>query len=247
MQSTDGALAPASGGAGSRSLTKQESQQLRNCEAVIERGEKTFVEVGNALSQIRDDRLYGETHDTFEEYCRGRWLISVPHASRLIGAARVTDHLKTLHARNVPGSIRQVEPLLSLRSDDGGKGTKRTIDLKKVEEVWEEVVKQAPKAEDGAPHITGNHVRAVVNKSLGKERGVNQQTPAPDDWKSKSIKRATLNKLAAMVDEIAEIAGKSTMEVSIADLRRKVNALQKYVQRIHKGATACSSKQAVST
>jgi phage N-6-adenine-methyltransferase len=47
--------------------------RLAECEAVIERGLATFVEVGNALLEIRDDRLYRETHRTFEDYCRERW------------------------------------------------------------------------------------------------------------------------------------------------------------------------------
>ena len=39
----------------------------------IERGLETLVEVGNGLMQIRDGRLYQETHATFEEYCKERW------------------------------------------------------------------------------------------------------------------------------------------------------------------------------
>ncbi len=34
---------------------------------------QTFYEVGNALLQIRDERLYRQTHSTFEEYCREKW------------------------------------------------------------------------------------------------------------------------------------------------------------------------------
>ena len=29
--------------------------------------------VGSALRDIRDEGLYTETHDTFEDYCRDRW------------------------------------------------------------------------------------------------------------------------------------------------------------------------------
>ncbi len=39
-------------------LSKSESQQLSKLESVITKGMKTFVEVGNALKEIRDSRLY---------------------------------------------------------------------------------------------------------------------------------------------------------------------------------------------
>lgn len=60
---------------------------LESCEAVIERGLATFVEVGNALLTIRDRRLYRQSHDTFEDYCRERWGFVASRARQLIGAA----------------------------------------------------------------------------------------------------------------------------------------------------------------
>lgn len=79
-----------------------ERGELRIAEATIERGELTFIEVGNALLTIRDGRLYRETHKTFEAYCRERWGFAKSQAYRLIAAANVTaemsptgDKLKT--------------------------------------------------------------------------------------------------------------------------------------------------------
>ena len=47
-------------------LSKSENTALAECEAVIERGLATFVEVGRALLHIRDERLYRAAHRTFE-------------------------------------------------------------------------------------------------------------------------------------------------------------------------------------
>ena len=47
-----------------------EVARLAELELVIERGQKAFVAVGNALAEIRDQRLYRETHATFEAYCK---------------------------------------------------------------------------------------------------------------------------------------------------------------------------------
>ncbi|HET7037948.1 MAG TPA: hypothetical protein VFI42_19905, partial [Thermomicrobiaceae bacterium] len=62
--------------------------RLAELEAVIERGVPTFMEVGQALAEIRDARLYRETHTTFEAYCRERWGFTSSRARQLIGASR---------------------------------------------------------------------------------------------------------------------------------------------------------------
>ena len=48
-------------------------QSLEHYEHIIDQGIKTFVEVGHALLVIRDERLYRERHETFEDYLRQRW------------------------------------------------------------------------------------------------------------------------------------------------------------------------------
>lgn len=64
---------------------------LASCEQRIERGMKTFIDVGLALAEIRDSRLYKGTHDTFEAYLEGRWGMSRAHAYRMITAAEVVS------------------------------------------------------------------------------------------------------------------------------------------------------------
>lgn len=81
-------------------LTADESAQLHDCEAVIERGLKTFYEVGEALLTIRDNRLYRLDYSTFEEYCRERWQMSKTHANRLIGAAGVIANLAPMGVKS---------------------------------------------------------------------------------------------------------------------------------------------------
>lgn len=70
-------------------LTPAERRHLGALEKRIERGMSTFREVGEALMEIRDDRLYRETHGTFDSYCRDRWQFDRNRAYQLIGAAEV--------------------------------------------------------------------------------------------------------------------------------------------------------------
>lgn len=72
-------------------LAVAEAQSFVRCEAIIERGMRTFAEVGNALVEIRDGRLYRETHASFEAYCRERWQMGKPQAHRVIVAAEVAE------------------------------------------------------------------------------------------------------------------------------------------------------------
>jgi len=67
-------------------LTEQERSRLAELEGVIER---SYVEVGHALREIRDSRLYRETHPNFDAYCRERWRFSRQRAGQLIDAAQV--------------------------------------------------------------------------------------------------------------------------------------------------------------
>lgn len=74
-------------------LLLDEQSRLDECETVIERGLGTFVEVGTALAEIRDSRLYRHQFKTFEDYCRARWGFSRRHSNRLIEAAEVVEQL----------------------------------------------------------------------------------------------------------------------------------------------------------
>lgn len=64
---------------------------LTECESVIESGMAAFVEVGNALMTIRDQRLYKQDYSSFESYCQERWGWSRAHAYRHIAAAEVAN------------------------------------------------------------------------------------------------------------------------------------------------------------
>ena len=57
----------------SQVMSIRETNRLEELEKTIARGKKTFVEVGLALAEIRDLRLYKREYGGFEEYCREKW------------------------------------------------------------------------------------------------------------------------------------------------------------------------------
>src|SRR5262249_16640067 len=63
--------------------------RLQELEVVIERGVKAFIEVGNALLEIREKRLYKEKYPTFEEYLDQRWGLKRQRGYELMEAAQI--------------------------------------------------------------------------------------------------------------------------------------------------------------
>lgn len=64
-------------------------------EKIIEAGQKTFLEVGTALMEIRDYKngLLFKRYGSFEEYCRERWEFGRAYGYRLITAVEVYNKL----------------------------------------------------------------------------------------------------------------------------------------------------------
>jgi hypothetical protein len=74
---------------GPQTLSVEENEQLAQCEQIINRGKQTFVEVGLALAQIRDGKLYRAEHGSFKAYCHTKWGFSKSYVYRLIEAAEI--------------------------------------------------------------------------------------------------------------------------------------------------------------
>lgn len=151
----------------------KERQRLAACEAVIERGLGTFVEVGEALLTIREARLYRETHKTFEEYCRERWGFNDSRARQLIGAAETVTTV-TVQGLPAPRNEAVARELAPLRQEP-----------EKLREKWSETV------EKHGAEPTAKQVRVVVQgapqedmrkmkERLARERRERDETPVRD-------------------------------------------------------------------
>ncbi|HYW80498.1 MAG TPA: hypothetical protein VE890_13025, partial [Thermoguttaceae bacterium] len=97
-------------------------------------------------------RLYRAEHETFEEYCKERWDFGRAYASRLIGAAETVKTLLPI-GNTLPATESQARPLLQFDPADRPA-------------VWEDVVKQAPIADDDRRIITARHVEATIRYGL---------------------------------------------------------------------------------
>lgn len=128
-----------------------DKRRLVELEEVIEQGLTTFVEVGEALLEIRDSRLYLETHGTFEDYCQDRWQISRPTAYRMIDAARVADVVSPIGDIANEAQARELTPLLD--------------DETELLEAWREAQCEA---EEVGAKLTAQVVRNAVRKRIDR-------------------------------------------------------------------------------
>jgi hypothetical protein len=68
---------------------------------------QSFVEVGAALIEIRDAKLYRDGFDTFDDYCSERWDFSRQRAYQLIDASALVGLFSTT-VDTVPTSERVI-------------------------------------------------------------------------------------------------------------------------------------------
>lgn len=195
-------------------LSPAERSRLVDCERVIKRGLTTFVEVGEALAEIRDSRLYRVRHATFEDYCRERWQLSRPRAYELIGAAAVVENLSGMPDIPLPANERQAGPL-------------KVLEPEQQRDAWQDALEEA-----GEDPVTSAHVKKAVEKL----RAEPQNTPGdysqdiPDGSQAEEVEQDSepdVDPIAALEHEITLL--QSEVEALSAD--DKDAELRKRVQK----------------
>lgn len=139
------------------------ARSLDECERVIERGLGTFVEVGEALMAIRDQRLYRSTHGDFDTYCRERWGMSKRHANRSIEAAGIAGSVGPIGP--TPQTESQARALAPLRDDPEA-----------MAEVMDEVTAEAA---ERAARVTAEKIAEKVTERLSEPPAPRPPAPAP--------------------------------------------------------------------
>ena len=193
-------------------LTTKERNRLTQLEVVIERGVRTFMEVGAALAEVRDSKLYREKYDTFADYCRDRWAMGKSRAYQLIEASGTAGRLSTMVDIS-PLRERQVRPV-----------TRLPVEEQPV--AWQEAVQMA---NGGQPTV--QQVEEVVarraSSTNGKQPTAEEVAPDPvAEWEraEKEVERLTelvaalqsgeaAKELTAMSGKYAQLEGRLRQEM----------------------------------
>lgn len=197
-----------------KQLTELEFNELQQCEQTIERGLKTFVEVGNALLKIRDKRLYRETHGTFEDYCNDRWSMDRRYAYRHIEAAEVVANIEMWSMDHKPENIRQTRPLTKLEPE-----VQR--------EAWREVV------EKHGENITAKKVEEEVKEWIPVNEEIKRSKNEPmfiADTPEEIIRKANQLKRQRKEERLKE---KEQRRIEISDRARNISITHELIDLRH--------------
>ena len=156
------------------SETLLDTGRLAALETTIERGLATFADVGLALLELRDGRLYRTTHGTFDDYCRERWQMTSRRALQLIEAAAVVTQIGTIVPISATGPSEQSEAPAVNRNistivekpvtESVAREVAKAGDAEAQRDAWSEAVQTAPRNAAGKPQITAKVVQQVVAK-----------------------------------------------------------------------------------
>jgi hypothetical protein len=126
-------------------LTEEEERDRLHLERQVERA---FYEAGKALRELRDRRLYRNSHKTFDEYCKDRFSYNRSRSYQLLDAAGVVDNLRACpqFVDILPTAEGQVRPLTKLEAEE-------QVDC------WQEAVEAA-----GGKVPSGRIVKSIVDK-----------------------------------------------------------------------------------
>ncbi len=156
--------------AGTRSLapmSTHEQRRFEECEQIITEGLHTFMEVGQALAEIRNRRLYREDFKTFEAYAQQRWGIKRQRAYELMGASEVARNLSEF-SDILPSKESHAASLLKLSPEDQ-------------RAAWAEIIAEAG---DNVHSLTASRIKKKVAERLKAtnhedEEGNGQAMPQP--------------------------------------------------------------------
>jgi hypothetical protein len=150
----------------SKSLDPRERARLSELEAIVREGLRKFIEVGNALLEIRDARLYREQQETFEDYLRDSWNMRRSRGYQLIDAARLSTVVDSA-GLPAPANERQARELLPLLREDENA----------VIDVWQDMLDKY------GDKITAKRLRDIVDERLrGEQRVRSLVSRESDEW-----------------------------------------------------------------
>jgi hypothetical protein len=182
-----------------QTITLKESARLVQLERTIETGITTFVEVGQALMEIRDSRLYRIEHKTFEAYCQEKWGMSRTYAFVTIESSKAAKNV--LNCEQRPLTESQARPLTKLSPE-------------KQPEAWAKAVEIA----DGE-QPTARQVEQAVRQTLSTDNPPKRQRGSYDDWREF---REVCEHIATLCDALAELKVDAAHAIQARDLSARL-------------------------
>lgn len=145
-------------------MTKCETARLTELEETIDSGLKTFLDVGRALKEINESKLYRDTTDSFEKYVNLRFNVGRAYAYRLMSAAELDETLEVSPIGDKrPVNETQFRELAKVKKD-------------RVCAVWQKAVETAEKLGEA---VTAKLIKNTAENFVDDETHEQPDEPLP--------------------------------------------------------------------
>ena len=130
--------------------------------------EESFYRAGMALKEIRDTKLYRDTHNTFEAYCEDRFGFKRRYPYQLIDAAVTSENIRKCvrDAHILPTNEYQLRPLSKLKDKPG-----------KQAEAWLRAVEKSQGKQPTYETVKETVVEALMSEEQGEGDSLSVGTP----------------------------------------------------------------------
>ena len=201
-------------------MNSLQRSEFRRLEKVIDDGKKTFIEVGSALKQIRDDKLHLETHGNFAEYVEQRFGFKKTHAYQLIASADTAESVRNCghflpsltesQAREIAKAPEEKKEEVVSRAAEIAEETGKPPTAQTFKQAREEVCADE-KSIEPADEVMTDVEMAMDNASVGREivnairkaiKLVNAVEPAPGTEGLVNRRRRIVDELKNAVSEV---------------------------------------------
>ncbi len=206
-------------------LSLTEIDRLAKLESVVQKNLVGFAAAGEALTEIRDKRLYRSDFETFEEYCGKKWGLKRQRAYELMDAAEIASNLSEISDTRIRES--HAAELKNLPAEEQ-------------REAWQEAVATAPEGK-----VTAKHVAEVVARRRGDdddESGKDFAANAP----LRALEKAGPASLGKTPKEEADSSPEKRWHLVLHDLYKLINSIRDIggIKSLAKSWTKDGRKQA---
>jgi len=189
-------------------LTRTELSRMGQLEESIRHSMQSFADVGLAFMEIRDNRLYRDSHGTFEAYCVAKWGIKRNQANKTIAAAMVVTNLGTI-VPTIPTGEGQCRPLVSLAPEQQ-------------QVAWVAAVEKA-----GDAPVTAKIVSAAVAELFPRHEPKPADSDEDDSEQSPSLTWPEALKAASRKKQITSAEVAEMLGVALPDVRKSLSVMDK--------------------
>ena len=183
-----------------QAMTTPQRVRFAQLEENIENKLQAFYDVGEALNEIRESRLYRAEHGTFAEYVQAKWGFARQHAYRLIASSKVLDNIEPTDEQREHLRETHLRPLATLPDEEQ-------------KQAFNEAIQTAPGGQ-----LTQAHVREVVQEKTGHTVRMKAER-GPVEWYTPEH----------VIEAAAVVLGDIDLDpASCANANRIVNALKFY-------------------